>query len=384
MQSAIRMIGHEDHLSLVDHLEELRSRLIVCVVFFAVAFGVCFWQNHAVLRIINAPLAQQTKQQVGEGKGPLGQTWLAQQGVRGVGERLQALLAILDGPGSTLPASAKAQLEREAHELKAELAKLPNNPEGSNPTTIGFGEPFTQTLTVTFYAALLLSLPIILFELYGFILPAFKPDERRIALPLLVAVPFLFAVGVVFGYYVVLPAATHFFQNFNSTEFNVLVQASSYYKFAAIVLIAMGLVFQVPVAVMGVTEAGIVTPATLRKGRRYALVACAAVAAFIPGEVVTMILETIPLYLLYEASVWLAMIIARRRERRERAGSGSGPPGGGDGGLFVPHPGGGGPDGGGDLVVVGERSATVGGDYEDAIDPAVREMLDHIDPDLHG
>jgi sec-independent protein translocase protein TatC len=392
MATAIRIIGHEDHLSLVDHLEELRSRLIVCVVFFAVAFGLCFWQNHEVLRIINAPLSEQTKQQVREGKGPLGETWLAQQSTRRVARTTESIVKVLSGPESNLSASVKARLAGELHRLHADVAKLPRRPEGANPTTIGFGEPFTQTLTVTFYAALLVSLPLILFELYGFILPAFKPNERRVAMPLLLAVPFLFCAGVLFGYYVVLPAATHFFQNFNSGEFNVLVQASSYYKFASLVLIAMGIVFQVPVAVIGVTEAGIVTPKTLRKGRRYALVACAAVAAFIPGEVITMVLETIPLYILYEASVWIATIVARRRDRRERANAagggaagGDGPfggPGGGLSGAGDPRPGSGG--GGGDLVVVGDRSATARGDYRDEIDPAVREMLDHVDPDLHG
>ena len=88
------------------------------------------------------------------------------------------------------------------------------------------------------------------------------------------AVPFLFVAGVLFGYFVVLPAAVRFFQNFNSSEFNVLVQASQYYKFAATTLLAMGLLFQVPVAIMAVTRGGIITPRQLRKNRRYAVLAC--------------------------------------------------------------------------------------------------------------
>lgn len=436
MATAIRMIGHEDHLSLVDHLEELRSRLIVCVLTFAVAFGVCFWQNHTLLHVINGPLAQQTKQQVSDGDGPLGETWLAQQAARQVAKTEEKVLRIIVSPASgiSMSSAARAELRAEQSQLRRDVARLPRKPQGADPTTIGFGEPFTQTLTVAFYAALLLSLPVLLFELYGFVLPAFKPQERRVAFPLLLAVPFLFVVGVAFGYFVVLPAATHFFQNFNSGEFNVLVQASSYYKFASLVLIAMGLVFQVPVAVLGVTEAGIVTPRQLRKGRRYALVACAALAAFIPGEVITLVLETVPLYLLYELSVLIATIVEKRRERRERAAGGRGP-GGGDGGLAVagngggwspsgggapvdgssggpsgsgpsggtggtrgsfgaggggPFGAGGGPFGGaasagtsvGDLAVVGGSTADAGQD--DTIDPAVREMLDHVDPDLHG
>ena len=91
----------------------------------------------------------------------------------------------------------------------------------------------------------------ILYELYGFVLPALSPSERRAVRPLLTAIPFLFVAGVLFGYFVVMPAAIHFLQNFNSDEFNVLVQANQYYRFAATVLLAMGLVFQVPVVIVG-------------------------------------------------------------------------------------------------------------------------------------
>ena len=94
-------------------------------------------------------------------------------------------------------------------------------------------------------------------------------------LPLMFAIPVLFVTGVVFGYFVVLPAALHFFQNFNSTEFNVLVQAGPYYKFAASTILAMGLLFQVPVGILAVTRAGVVTPRQLRRHRRYAVAACA-------------------------------------------------------------------------------------------------------------
>ena len=108
---------------------------------------------------------------------------------------------------------------------------------------------------MTLYFALIVSLPVILYELYGFVLPALKPNERRVATPLLTAVPFLFAVGVAFGYFVVLPAAIHFFVNFNADQFNVIVQAGPYYAFAATILLAMGLVFQVPVVILGATRA---------------------------------------------------------------------------------------------------------------------------------
>ena len=117
---------------------------------------------------------------------------------------------------------------------------------------------------------------------------------RRRMLPVTLAIPFLFIAGVTFGYLVVLPAALHFFQNFNSGEFNVLVQASQYYKFAATTLLAMGLLFQVPVAIIAVSRAGLVTPKQLRHNRRYAVLACGLVAAVLPGDAITMLLGPCP------------------------------------------------------------------------------------------
>jgi sec-independent protein translocase protein TatC len=323
MATALRTIGHEDRLSLVDHLDELRTRLIVSALALTIAFGVCLWQNHALLGLINSPLKEQTEKQVRSGKGPLGQTALAQQGVLKLAGETELLARTLSAPDSGLSAATRAQIAAELPRLRAAVARIPKTPRGDLPVTLGIGEPFTTTLTVTFYFALVFSLPIILFELYGFVLPALNPDERRVVRPLVVAIPLLFSAGVLFSYFVVLPAAVRFFQNFNSGEFNVLVQAGPYYRFAAVMLLAMGLIFQVPVAILGAVQAGVVTPSQLRRGRRYAIVACAVVAAFLPGDLVTLFLETIPLYVLYEASILLAALLVRRRAARERATTGT-------------------------------------------------------------
>jgi len=128
----------------------------------------------------------------------------------------------------------------------------------------------------------------------------------------------LVALAVAFGYFVVLPAAVRFFQNFNSGQFNVLVQASQYYHFAAVTLLAMGLVFQVPVAILAATRAGVVTPRQLAHNRGYAILACGAVAAFIPGDAITLLLETVPLYLFFEASLLLATIIDKHQQRQQQ------------------------------------------------------------------
>ncbi len=309
------MVGHEDQLSVVDHLDELRGRLILSLAALAVAFGLCLWQSHTLLHVINRPLVTQTQKQVQRGEGPLGQTAVAQQAVLKVAGDTASLARALSAPGSGLPAAVRAQIASEIPQLRADVAKVPRVPQGNKPVTLGIGEPFTTTITVAFYFALLLALPVILFELYGFVLPALSPNERRIAQPLLWAVPLLFVLGVLFGYFVVLPAAVRFLQNFNSEEFNVLVQASPYYQFAATTLLAMGLCFEVPVVVVAATRAGLVTPAKLRAGRRYAVLVCVVIAAVLPGDAITMALEAVPLYILYEASILVASLVDRRARR---------------------------------------------------------------------
>ena len=97
-------------------------------------------------------------------------------------------------------------------------------------------------------------------------LPAFSPRERRVALPLLMLVPVLFAAGVVFGYFVVLAAAVNFLLDFNDDQFNIQVRARDYYSFVALALLAFGLVFQIPVLILAMTKLGITTPGQLRQG----------------------------------------------------------------------------------------------------------------------
>src|ERR1700722_1522530 len=377
MATAIRTVGHEERLSIVDHLEELRTRLIVSGVAFAIVFGLCFWQNHALLNFINRPLHKQTEQQVLRGEGPAGATWLAQKGVLEVAKDTQKALGVLSAPASGLPAVTRGRLAGTIAKLEADVARIPRKPSGINPTTLGPGEPLTATLTVTLYFSLVIALPLILFELYGFLLPAFSPQERRVVMPLLVSVPFLFAAGATFGYLVVLPTAVHFLQNFNASQFNVMVQANQYYKFAATVLLAMGLSFQAPVVILGAVRAGLVTPRQLRRHRRYALLVCAAVAAFLPGDAFTLVLETVPLYLLYEASILIASVAARRETARATAAGAGDPP--------DPPPSAG-SSGAADPSTPPPPSESPGGAQalaaSDPTKTGAEEMIDHIDPEL--
>ncbi|MDX6648619.1 MAG: sec-independent protein translocase protein TatC [Solirubrobacteraceae bacterium] len=316
MARAIRPIGHEDRLSLIEHLDELRSRIVICTIGFLIAFSVAMWQNHALLDLVNQPLADTTSASIQKASGPLEQTARSQVSLRAALERGAAAFERLSR-SRVLTAQDRAAL-REAVRSYADAARaLPRKIPERQPVTLGVTEPLTTTLTVSLYFAVLFTLPLLLYQAYAFILPAFSPQERRIALPLMLLAPFLFLAGVAFCYFIVLPPAVLFLQGFNATSFDVLVQAKPYYSFVIFALISLGLMFQLPIAVIALTRAGIVTVAQLRANRRYAIVVIAVVAMLLPTvDPVSLLLEMVPLLLLYELSILLASWLERTSARR--------------------------------------------------------------------
>jgi len=237
----LRAAKFDERMTLVEHLDELRTRIIVSVAVLVVACGLCFWQNDLLLDLANKP-------------------------------------------------------------LPAGVAK---------PTTFGVTEPFMTTLKVSIYAGILIALPVLLYQVYAFLLPALKPTEKRVVVPFLLLVPVLFIAGVVFSYFVVVPAATKFLLNFNQDQFDIQLRASEYYSFLIVTLITLGLVFQVPMGVVALTRLGIVTPKQLSRNRRYAYLALAIIAMLLPGtDPVTMLIELAPLLALFELSLLLSRLVA--------------------------------------------------------------------------
>ena len=282
--SNTRSIGHDDRLSVVGHLDELRTRLIVSLLAFAVAFGVCFWQNHRLLTLIDSPLAHQTQQQVRDGHGPLGATYQVQQSAETRPRSCGRWPGCCAGRTSRHAGGRGAAARRTAQSRATTSRGSRRRPRATGRSRSGSASRSRRRSRSALIFALILALPVLLWQVYGFLIPALEPEQRRHVKPLALAVPGLFIAGVAFGYFVVLPAAVHFFQNFNSDQFNVLVQASQYYKFAATTMLAMGLLFQVPVAILAITRAGVITPRQLRRNRRYAIAACALVAARAAGR----------------------------------------------------------------------------------------------------
>jgi sec-independent protein translocase protein TatC len=327
--SVIRPVGHEDRLSLVEHLDELRTRLITCLAIFIVAFSVCYWQNGWLLKTVNRPL--QTAQNAGGKKhtqDPLEESARFQIRAGRAFDATAAALASVDkvlaqaSARSGLTTADRVVLASSARAVRAAAAAnrvaasaVPTN-RGRLPVTLGVTEPFVTTFTVAGYAALLLSLPFLLWQAYAFVLPAFTPRERRVALPLMLMVPFLFAAGVAFGYFLALPRAVTFLQNFNDDQFDILIRASDYYKFSIILIALIGLLFQIPVGVLAVTRLGVISARQLARNRGYVILGLAIVAAVATPtpDPVTMLIAMAPLVVLFELSVLLARIFERRRE----------------------------------------------------------------------
>ena len=311
MATALRPIKHDDRLSLVEHLDELRTRMIICGLTLAIAFGVCFWQNHLLLHILNKPL-QETTNAVTSG-GRLSQTARQAALQRRALQQLGGAVNTLAEGAQRLPPVQRAQFEAQLRAYNRTVALLPSTIPKRQPVTLGVGEPFTTTLTTAFWFALIFSLPIILYQIYAFVLPAFSPRERRVALPLMAMIPILFIGGVLFAYFLVLPPAIGFLQHFNDQSFDVLVQARDYYKFELLTIVAIGLIFQVPIGMVALNRAGILSAAKLRRTWRYAVVIIAVVAALLPGvDPVTTVLEMIPLLALYLLSILLLTWLDRR------------------------------------------------------------------------
>ena len=313
MATALRPpVPHDARLSLTEHLDELRSRLIVCVLALLAAFAFTFWQSDAVLKIVNAPL-EETQNLDGKKRSndPLEQAARFQV-LQGEALRAQQRLDEAIATSPDVPRAVRDAARAAADASRAAADGVPRNRE-RQPVTLGVAEPFTATITTSFYAALLLTLPFLLYQLYAFVLPAFAPGERKVALPLMSMVPLLFIAGVAFGYFVVLPRAVEFLQNFNDDDFDILVQAKDYYRFSVMFLAAIGLLFQIPIAVLAVTRLGILTPRQLQSNAGYVLLGIAVLAAVATPtpDPITMLLAMAPLFLLFELSILLSAWLNR-------------------------------------------------------------------------
>jgi sec-independent protein translocase protein TatC len=242
-----RRLRHGEEASLVEHLDELRSRLIIALLALGVGFVVAFIFHERLIEWLQEPL-----------------------------------------------------------------------PADRELTTFGVTEPFTTSIKVSFYAAVALAFPILIWQIWSFLAPALEEGTQRIVAVFVGIATALFAGGLAFAYFVVLPKALSFLTSYDDHLYQVEIRASYYFSFAAIMLLAIALCFELPIFILGLVRLGVVTSAQLRKNRRFGIVAAVALAILLPTvDPVSLIFEAVPLLLLFEASIWLSVLMERRWRRAD-------------------------------------------------------------------
>jgi sec-independent protein translocase protein TatC len=239
-----RRLGHGEEATLVEHLDELRTRIVVCLIAVAAAFTVTWIFRDHLIEWLNRPL------------------------------------------------------------------------DGFKPTTLSVAEPFTTSFTVSLYAALVIAMPILFWQVWAFLAPAMAENSQRLVTGLVGFAAALAALGLAFGYFVVLPPAIHFLTHFDTDLYRVQIRAKDYYSFVTLVLLATTIVFEVPIFVLGLTRMRILSTAKLRRNRRIGYAAMAVLAVVLPGvDPITTTLEMVPLMILFESSIWLSWLFDRRAAR---------------------------------------------------------------------
>lgn len=189
-------------------------------------------------------------------------------------------------------------------------------------TTLGVAEPFSVSIAVSLYAGILLALPVLLWQVWSFLVPALDAGAERKILAFAAFGMVLACVGLAFGYDVLLPRALHFLTGYDTDHFRILIQASGYFSFVTAVLVGVVCVFETPLIVLAAVNLGVLTSRSLRRNRRKGYFLVAAVALALPGpDPVTTMLELLPMWILFEGSIWLAVLAERRAARVTVAGA---------------------------------------------------------------
>jgi sec-independent protein translocase protein TatC len=244
-----RRLRHGEEATLVEHLDELRTRIFVSLGALAVCTIAAFVFQHRILHWLSQPLPDKRTE--------------------------QGLL------------------------------------------TLGVAEPFLTTFKVSMWVGFGVAFPLILWQVWSFFAPAVEERTQRIVASFVAFASGLLVAGVAFGYYVVLPKALSFLTNYNDDTFNIQIRASDYYNFVLLVLVGVGVVFELPIFVLALVRLGILTSHRLRHTRRVGYFLVAVVGVLLPGiDPVTTALETIPLFVLYEGSIWLSVLMERYWERK--------------------------------------------------------------------
>jgi len=335
-------------MSFLEHLDEFRRRLIKCVLVVVIAFVVCFkfsgdifnFLEIPVLRAMNKtgnqqiPIAGQTGDEkilplnslkVGD-KGHYIFVSDAKLGVITVaaGTSVEAIVST-DSSGNiglftdgviftnhaVIPKGIRLPVE--AVELLNVSVPTESNPSERMTVTTAT-EPFTLYMTVSLYSAIALALPFILLQVWGFISPALYKHERRYVTPFILLSSISFVVGAAFAYYILIPPALQYLLGLGS-DFQLMLRATDYFEFITLVMLAMGLIFQMPAIVYVLARIGIVSAGFLVRSWKFAIVIILIVAAVVSptGDVPNMMLFALPMIALYLLSIFVAWFFGKKR-----------------------------------------------------------------------
>ena len=240
-----RRLGHGEEATLVEHLDELRTRLLLSLAALALAFVAVFLLHEHLIEWMSRPL-----------------------------------------------------------------------PDDRRLVTFGVTEPFFTAIKVSFFGALVIALPVILYQLWSFLAPALEQGTQRVIASFTAFSVGLLAGGLAFGYFIVLPRAIAFLTTFDEHLYDVQIRANYYYSFVTLMLFGMGVVFQMPIFVLALVRLRVVTADKLRRNRRIAVFLMVLVASLLPTvDPVSLAFEVVPMLLLYELSIHLATYFERRWER---------------------------------------------------------------------
>ena len=183
------------------------------------------------------------------------------------------------------------------------------------------GDGFSILMQTAIIVGVVIALPVIIYQVWAFLSPALYQKEKRIAVPVILGAVFLFIAGAALAWYFVLPMTLRFLSALGDEAFDQMITVSDYFGFVTSMVLAMGAVFELPIAILFLSALGLVTPRFLAKYRRHALLASYLAAAIItPGDLfVTSVALMVPLYMLYEMSIVLSWLVFRKREKKRLA-----------------------------------------------------------------
>lgn len=290
------MIKNDARMTFTEHLGELRTRLIRACVAVLVGFILCYIVRQQIFQLVAWPLSS------------LGEEDFV----------VQELAPDDGGPAAADPAAEDEPAENAA--AKPQKKSTENSPW----TALNPMEGFIVQLKLAFYAGFVLALPVVVYQLCAFVFPGLTPRERKVARFLLIGSTFFVLFGVATAYFAVFPMVMPYLSTFVPPGVTVQLRMNETVSMILKGMLGFAAAFQFPMVVMILVYLGLLTPASLRKYRRVALVLMAVgSAAFTPPDPISMMAMLIPLALLYEVSIWSSVFIARKKRQAEAAADAS-------------------------------------------------------------